>query len=520
MVFIAQEILVDHASYPTKRIAANSHRFRPIGLGYSNLGSLIMTAGLPYDSDEARGLCGAITAILHGAACHTSTELAAAVGPFDDYEKNREPMLHVMEMHWEKVEEIKGCPKYLQEAARNLWDKVLAHGKRHGFRNAQATVLAPTGTISFMMDCDTTGIEPDIALVKYKQLAGGGMLKIVNQEVPLALRTLGYDDAQIESIVAYIDKHDTIEGAAELKPEHLPVFDCAFPPRNGRRSIPWRAHIQMMAAAQPFISGAISKTVNMPKESTPDDVADAYMEGWRLGLEGPGHLSRRLEGGAAALHEEQGGQGGRKASSPPAPRTPARHPPVDHPQVQRLGPRGLHHGGPLSRRPARRTVHHHGQGRQHDRRADGLLRHGRLDEPAIRRAAGGLRQQVLAHPLRAAGLHQEPRHQDRQEPGRLHLPLAGHHLPAGLPRGQQGRAAAVAGRSGEPRSGRNGSRDLARRHEGRRAQCGPGIGQERKLAQRNLVQPLDDPGGQWARRAETCGEAQRHARQRRREGSR
>jgi ribonucleoside-diphosphate reductase alpha chain len=284
VIFVAQEILVDHASYPTKRIATNSHRFRPLGLGYSNLGSLIMTAGLPYDSDEARGLCAAITALLHGSACHTSTELAAAVGPFDDYEKNREPMLHVMEMHWQKVEEIKGCPKPLREAARDLWDKVLAHGKRHGFRNAQATVLAPTGTISFMMDCDTTGIEPDIALVKYKQLAGGGMLKIVNQTVPLALRTLGYDDAQIESIVAHIDKYDTIEGAAELNPDHLPVFDCAFPPRNGRRSIPWKAHIRMMAAAQPFISGAISKTVNMPKESTPEDVVDAYKEGWRLGL--------------------------------------------------------------------------------------------------------------------------------------------------------------------------------------------------------------------------------------------
>jgi ribonucleoside-diphosphate reductase alpha chain len=284
LVFIAQEILVDHGSYPTKRIAANSHRFRPIGLGYSNLGSLIMTSGLAYDSDEARGLCGVVTALLHGAACLASTELAAAVGPFDEYEKNREPMLHVMEMHWEKVDQIHACPKYLQEAARDVWDKVVSHGRRHGFRNAQATVLAPTGTISFMMDCDTTGIEPDIALVKYKQLAGGGMLKIVNQKVPLALQTLGYGDRQIEAIVASIDKHDTIEGAPELKPEHLPVFDCAFPPRNGKRSIPWRAHIQMMAAAQPFVAGAISKTVNMPKESTPEDVADAYMEGWRLGL--------------------------------------------------------------------------------------------------------------------------------------------------------------------------------------------------------------------------------------------
>ncbi len=284
VVFIAQEILVDHANYPTRPIAWNSHRFRPLGLGYSNLGSLIMSAGLPYDSDEARGLCGAITALLHGAAYLTSTELAEVVGPFEEYEKNREPMMRVMEMHWERVDDIVSCPKYLQEAARDLWDKVLAHGKRFGFRNAQATVLAPTGTISFMMDCDTTGIEPDIALVKYKQLAGGGMLKIVNQTVLPALRSLGYSEEQIGAIETYIDQHDTIEGAPELKPEHLPIFDCAFPPRNGRRSISWRAHIRMMAAAQPFVSGAISKTVNMPRESTPEDVADAYMEGWRLGL--------------------------------------------------------------------------------------------------------------------------------------------------------------------------------------------------------------------------------------------
>ena len=284
LVFIAQEILVDHASYPTKRIAANSHRFRPIGLGYSNLGSLLMASGLPYGSEEARALCGAITALLQGSACLSSTELAAAVGTFDEYAKNREPMLRVMEMHFEKVEQIKACPEYLQNAARKLWDAVLTQGRRYGFRNAQATVLAPTGTISFMMDCDTTGIEPDIALVKYKQLAGGGMLKIVNQTVPLALRTLGYGDAEIVSIVDYIDENDTIEGAADLKTEHLAVFDCAFSPPNGTRSIPWKAHIRMMAAAQPFLSGAISKTVNMPKECKPEDVAEAYTEGWRLGL--------------------------------------------------------------------------------------------------------------------------------------------------------------------------------------------------------------------------------------------
>ena len=283
--FIAQEILVDHASYPTQRIAQNSHRFRPLGLGYSNLGSLIMTSGLPYDSHEARGLCGAMTALLHGAANLTSAELARAVGPFDGYAENREPMLQVMQMHRDAVEQIDAtCPPNLLQAARTLWDQVLERGKAHGFRNAQATVLAPTGTISFMMDCDTTGIEPDIALVKYKQLAGGGMLKIVNQTVPLSLKTLGYDQPQIESIVAYIDRKDTIEGAPELKPGDLPVFDCAFQPRHGTRSISWRAHVGMMAAAQPFLSGAISKTVNMPRESTPGDIAGAYLEGWRSGL--------------------------------------------------------------------------------------------------------------------------------------------------------------------------------------------------------------------------------------------
>jgi len=285
LFFIAQEILVDHASYPTKRIAANSHRFRPLGLGYSNLGSLIMSSGLPYDSPEAHGLCGAVTALLHGAANRTSAELAAAVGPFEGFEDNRKPMLEVMQMHRDAVETIEdGCPEYLKHAARRTWDDVLIEGRRSGFRNAQATVLAPTGTISFMMDCDTTGIEPDIALVKYKQLAGGGMLKIVNRTVPMALAKLGYSPTEIEQIEAYIDEHDTIEGAPGVKEEHLPVFDCAFQPRGGSRSIAWRAHIAMMAAAQPFLSGAISKTVNMPRESTPADIAEAYIEGWRLGL--------------------------------------------------------------------------------------------------------------------------------------------------------------------------------------------------------------------------------------------
>jgi len=283
--FIAQEILVDHASYPTKRIAENSHKFRPLGLGYSNLGSLIMSSGLPYDSDGARGLCGAMTALLHGSANLTSAELAGSVGTFDGYAENREPMLNVMQMHRDAVEDInEACPQYLKDSCRKLWDEVLAAGRQNGFRNAQATVLAPTGTISFMMDCDTTGIEPDIALVKYKQLAGGGMLKIVNNTVPAALKTLGYDQPTIESVLAYIEKEDTIEGTADVEDEHLAVFDCAFQPKNGTRSIAWQAHVKMMAAAQPFLSGAISKTVNMPRDTTPADIANAYIEGWRLGL--------------------------------------------------------------------------------------------------------------------------------------------------------------------------------------------------------------------------------------------
>ena len=283
--FIAQEILVDHASYPTDLIAKNSHLFRPLGLGYSNLGSLIMSSGFGYDSDSARSLCGSITAILHGAANRTSAELARAVGTFDTYDENKDSFLRVMEMHRDAVEAIDDSgPTYLKEAARGVWNDVLRHGRRSGFRNAQATVLAPTGTISFMMDCDTTGIEPDIALVKYKQLAGGGMMKIVNQTVPLALQTLGYSEAEIEAIGKHIDATDTIEGADELKDEHVSIFDCAFKAQNGARSINWRAHVSMMAAAQPFLSGAISKTVNMPAETTPAEIAEAYDLGWRMGL--------------------------------------------------------------------------------------------------------------------------------------------------------------------------------------------------------------------------------------------
>jgi ribonucleoside-diphosphate reductase alpha chain len=281
----AQEILVDHASYPTPDIALNSHNFRPLGLGYANLGSLLMSMGIPYDSDAGRGICGALTALLTGQGYLTSSRIASYMGPFAGYADNAEPMLRVMRMHRDAVDRIDyACPDYLRQAAGQVWDECVDSGREYGYRNAQATVLAPTGTIAFMMDCDTTGIEPDIALVKYKQLAGGGMIKIVNRTVPLALQTLGYEPETVDRIIAHIENRETIEDAPDLNPEHLPVFDCAFKAANGTRTIPWVAHITMMAAAQPFLSGAISKTVNMPAESTVDDVEKAYVEGWKLGL--------------------------------------------------------------------------------------------------------------------------------------------------------------------------------------------------------------------------------------------
>ena len=289
-IFItAMEILVDNAGYPSASIAENSHRFRPLGLGFANLGALLMSMGLPYDSDEGRAVAGAVTAIEHSEAYARSAEIAAnkKIGTFEGYEENEEPFLDVMRMHQHAVEEIDPtCPTYLQEAARESAAYMVAIGERHGYRNAQATVLAPTGTIGFMMDCDTTGVEPDIALVKYKLLAGkgDGVMKIVNRSVPLALHRLGYSAEESKAIIEYIDENDTIEGAPALKDEHLPVFDCAFQPAGGERSIHHMGHIKMMAACQPFISGAISKTVNMPEESTVEDIADAYLKSWELGL--------------------------------------------------------------------------------------------------------------------------------------------------------------------------------------------------------------------------------------------
>jgi ribonucleoside-diphosphate reductase alpha chain len=282
----AQEIIVDNSSYPTRAIEKNSHAFRPLGLGYANLGALLMSRGLPYDSEAGRDYAGAITALMTGDAYAQSARVARDHGgPFAGYDVNREPFLRVMRKHRDAIKGInaKHVPADLYNAAKQAWDDAVELGEDFGYRNAQATVLAPTGTIGFMMDCDTTGVEPDIALVKYKKLVGGGMMKIVNQTVPMALKRLGYTAAQIDDIVKYIDEQETIEGAPHLLDRDLPVFDCAFKAARGDRSIHYMGHIKMMGATQPFISGAISKTVNVPKDATVEDIEQAYLESWRLG---------------------------------------------------------------------------------------------------------------------------------------------------------------------------------------------------------------------------------------------
>jgi ribonucleoside-diphosphate reductase alpha chain len=286
VLITAQEILVDNASYPTEAITQNSRDFRPLGLGYANLGALLMASGLPYDSDAGRDVAAALTAVMTGEAYAQSARIAQKKGPFNGFAVNREPMLRVMDQHRSSVDHINPAhvPLPLLSAAHDAWDKACQLGDLYGYRNAQATVIAPTGTIGFMMDCDTTGIEPDIALVKYKKLVGGGMLKIVNQTVPIALRRIGYPEVQVSEILQYIDENDTIEGAPHLRPDDLAVFDCAFKPAKGSRTIHYMGHVKMMAAAQPFISGAISKTVNMPELATPEDIMEVYLEGWRMGL--------------------------------------------------------------------------------------------------------------------------------------------------------------------------------------------------------------------------------------------
>jgi ribonucleoside-diphosphate reductase alpha chain len=320
LTILGQEIVVDYADYPTPQIKKNSHLFRPLGLGYANLGALLMAFGLPYDSDGGRHLSAALTSVMCGEAYRMSAEIAGAMGPFPRYADNREPFLEVIEMHRYAAYAVptSGVPAELTKASHECWDQALELGKQHGYKNGQVTVLAPTGTIAFMMDCDTTGVEPDIALVKYKKLVGGGFLKIVNNTVPMALRKLGYTREQIDAIIAYIDERETIEGAPGLREEDLPVFDCAFRAQNGVRSIHWMGHIRMMGAVQPFLSGAISKTVNLPEDASVDDIVEAYTEGWRLGLKALAVYrdgSKRTQPLNAGRDVEQAAEGGTEGGS-------------------------------------------------------------------------------------------------------------------------------------------------------------------------------------------------------------
>ena len=409
VMILAQEIVVSPSSYPTEEIGQNARDFRQLGLGYANLGALLMSEGLPYDSDEGRAMAGAITALMTGRAYRESARVAAAMGPYEKYELNREPHNHVMRKHrdaaWNVLSE-ELVETNLLAAARRSWDEAVEFGEDHGYRNAQATVLAPTGTISFLMDCDTTGIEPDFSLVKFKELVGGGQMTIVNRTIPAALVKLGYNQAEVDQIVAYIDEQGTCIGAPGLKDEHLPVFDVAV----GKRAIHHMGHVKMMAAAQPFLSGAISKTVNLPAEATIEDVAETYMEGWKQGLKAlaiyrdgsktaqalrtdaqdekgeAGHAHHRhLRGGGDRPRGRrgQGGPGLRPAQAAPH----AARAPVDHPQVLDRRARGLHHGRVLLGRHRRRDLpHRRRQGGLDPPRHDERLRHLGLDRAPVRRA--------------------------------------------------------------------------------------------------------------------------------------
>ena len=484
LTITAQEILVDNASYPTPRIEENSHKFRPLGLGYANLGALLMSRGLAYDSDDGRNFAAALTAIMHGEAYKQSAAIARDHGgPFWAYDENRAPFLRVINKHRDAAYAIPraGVPEDVGKAARVVYDEALELGEKYGYRNAQVTVLAPTGTIAFMMDCDTTGVEPDIALIKYKKLVGEGFLKIVNQTVPSALRKLGYGAEQVSEILDFINEHETIEGAPHLKPQHLTVFDCAFKPANGERSIHYMGHVRMMGAIQPFISGAISKTVNMPEAATAEEIEKVYLEGWKLGLKAiaiyrdnskrsqPLSTGKKKTDGAAdadaidteevAKLRKELAKAQAEAGKPHRRRLPAgaRR---GHPQVRHRRPRGLHHGRPLPRRHPRRDLPEDGEGGVHGLGLDGLLRHHRVGRAPVRRAAARPRQQVRPRPVRAQRLHRQPGDPDREVDHRLHLPLARLAVPRS---GRQVRAGADRPvRDGVGRAGRVRRRRLRR----------------------------------------------------------
>ena len=504
VVFTGQEIIVGNADYPTQRIAETTRAFRQLGIGYANLGALLMAQGLPYDSDAGRAWAAAITALLTGHAYATSARTAARMGPFAGYHENGEPMLNVLRMHQAEAARIDEdvVPPELLSAAQEAWDQAVDLAEAYGVRNSQASVLAPTGTIGLLMDCDTTGVEPDLGLVKTKKLVGGGTMSIVNQTVTRALAKLGYGVEQAEDIVAYINEHMSILGAPHIAPEHLPVFACSM----GDNTIHYSGHIRMMGAVQPFISGAISKTVNMPEDVTVEDVEQLHIDAWRLGIkavaiyrdnckvaqplsttkkeadvvggdtapagsdaeardrevDGP---HRRARGGAAQRAEAGDVLGrGRRGARAPAP--PAQ---LEDVLVPGGRLRGLRHGRGVRGRPSGRGVHQGLQAGVDPGRDHGRLLHLAQPGPAARRAAGHLRAQVRQHEVRAGGHHRRPRAAHRHEPRRLHLPPAGPGLPlAG--RAQRARHPLDAGADAADASGRGGDVDAVGRARRGRAQ--------------------------------------------------
>ena len=470
VVFLAQEIIISPSSYPTEEIGKNARDFRQIGLGYANLGALLMANGVPYDSDAGRELAGAITALMTGRAYRRSAEIARdATGPYARYAENRDPHNHVMRKHRDAAYQLSDelPDQELLQAARRAWDETVALGDEHGYRNAQSVVIAPTGTISFLMDCDTTGIEPDFSLVKFKELVGGGQMTIVNRTVPLALRTLGYGESEIEQIESHLAEHGTIVGAPDLRTEHLPVFDVAV----GERAISTMGHVRIMAAVQPFVSGAISKTINMPFSSSVEDIEHVYTEGWKLGLKAlaiyrdGSKTAQALKTDAgekkdAAEVEVDSGAGLPRAGSPGAPPHAARAS-VDHAQVLGRRPRGLHHRRHVRGRHARRGLpDRRGQGGLDDQGPDERVRDLDLDRAPVRRAARDAGAQVRLHALRARGLHGQPGDPVREVDARLHHALAGLALrrrrPARGARHPHARGARPQGIAGGDDAGRHG----------------------------------------------------------------
>ena len=434
VMFLAQEICVGYSSYPTPEIDRNAKAYRQLGLGYANLGALLMARGFPYDSDDGRAYAAAITALMTGRAYRKSAEIAQRMGPFAGYRPNAAAMIGVIAKHRAAVGNIQhsdSVPDELLSAARQAWDDALDKGEVSGYRNAQATVLAPTGTISFMMDCDTTGVEPDFSLVKSKKLVGGGEITIVNKTVPMALDKLGYAPSEVEEAVAFIDERNTIVGAPKIKSEHYPVFDCAI----GDRAIHYMGHVKMMGAVQPFISGAISKTVNLPEEATVEDVSQLLIESWQLGVKAIAiyrdnckvaqPLSGSADKSAATLPT--------LAPVAPAPLPKRRRVPEDRdrgrPQVQGRRLRGVHPRRPVRGRHPGRHLRRHRQGRHDAGRPDELVHDLGQPRAPVRRAAGGLRLEVQPHALRAERAHERRRHPGREVDRRLHLPLDGEEVP-------------------------------------------------------------------------------------------